>query len=269
MLLVLLMTVSVIVACNDKQKNDDHKETQRETEQETEKKPDQQLTDEEREQLKVQMSESILQALSGVEQSTERETQDQTTSAPSEDTTSSDYGSFVDGLLGSLGGLGNGDYDYFAVIMEVLNQYIGSNSTSEFILGLIQAWLEDMLAQGIPTKGTEAPEQTEVEPEQPDGETEETVETEADVALPEDAWQDLQEYIAVSTANAVADTVTARLQTLTDHKLNDMIYESIRESVYDSVYEAMIDDQGYMDSLLNEIIPGYGQLSGILGGFGQ
>lgn len=249
MLLVLLMTVSVAVACNGEDNNDDNKETQKETERETEPQTEQQLSAEEREQLKVQMSESIMQALSNVEQSTEQETQDQTTSSPSEDATTPDYGGVVEGLLGSLGGLGNGDYDYFSIIMEVLDQYIGSNCTSDFIKGLIKTWIDHKIEQNKQSTETES--------------------IEADTGLPEDYGQSLQEFIAVKTANAVADAIVSRINCIMGNMIHDAIYDSIRDSVYNSVYDAMIDDEGYMDSLLNEMIPGYGQLGSILGGLGQ
>ena len=48
-----------------------------------------------------------------------------------------------------------------------------------------------------------------------------------------------------------------------------LLYDSMYNSIYDSVYNAMIDDEGFMNRLMEEMIPGYGQLSGILGGLGQ
>ena len=248
MLLALLLIMSVAVACNGQDDKDEHKETHKETEREPEHSTEQQLTDEEREQLKAQMSEAIMQSLSEIEPSTEQDTQENTTAAPGEGTTT-DYGNFVEGLLGALGGLGNGDYNYFEIIMEVLDHYIGSNSTSEFIKGLIKSWIENKLAQN---QQTTEPQTGEI-----------------DTSIPGDLGQSLQEYLAIKTANAVADAIANRIRDLMGELMSETVFESIRESVYNSVYNAMIDDNGYMDSLLNEMIPGYGQLGGILGGLGQ
>lgn len=257
MLLVLLMTLSLFAACKDKDKDNDQRETERETEKETERVTEQELSAEEREQLKVQMSESILQALSNVEQPTEPETQGQTnapstspSTPPSQGSTSSDYAGVVEGLLGSLGGLVNDDYDLFGMIIEVLDLYLGTNSTSEFILELIKSWIDDKIEQNKKTE-----------------ESNESIEI--DTSLPENSGLDLQEFIANKTAVAVADAIVDRIDDLAGNKMPQAIYDSIHNSVYDSVYNAMIDDEGYMDSLLEEMIPGYGQLSGILGALGQ
>ena len=146
-------------------------------------------------------------------------------------------------FVGSLGGLGNGDYDYKKIITEVLDLYIGSSSTSEFIKGLIKSWIEDQF------------EKTEQTTEQPTDE--ETTEEQ----LPENDADDLRDYIADKTAEAVANSVVERI--------NEVVGGAVYDAIYESVYNAMKGNEGYMDGILEEMIPGYGQLSGLLGGFGQ
>lgn len=234
--LVLLMIVPLAVACNDKNNNDDPEQTEAETERITEAETEPELTPEEIEQIKSEMSNAILDALGKVETTTEQQTQ-----PPQQEEETTGYDSVVDNLLGSLGGLGNGDYDYTKMIAEVLDLYIGTDSRSEFVIGLIKLWLDNK---------SESSEQTSV-PE------EETTEK-----LPErDDEQSLQEFIADKTAEAVADAIVERI--------NEAIDETVHKAIYDAVYNAMKSDDGYMDGILEEMIPGYGQLSGLLGGFGQ
>ena len=238
MLLVLLMTVSVFAACGDnKDDKDDPKETERETERETEAQTEHDLTNQEIENLKNEMSASILDALEKVEQTGQTEA-DTEPDAGEEVTTS--YGGVVEDLLGSLGGLGNGDSDYKEIIKDVLDLYIGSNSASGFIKGLIRSWLESRFEQTT---------------EQP------TEELTTEEQLPENNEDALKEYIADKTAEAVANAVVERINEVVDATVYDMIYNS--------VFEAMKGNEGYMDGILEEMIPGYGQLSGLLGGFGQ
>lgn len=238
MLLVLLMTVSVFAACGNKQDDrEDPKETERETERETEAQTEHDLTNQEIENLKNEMSASILDALEKVEQTSQTEA-DTEPDAGEEVTTS--YGGVVEDLLGSLGGLGNGDYDYKEIISDVLDLYIGSNSTSDFIKGLIFAWIQSKFEQST---------------DQP------TEEATTEVTLPENSEDALKEYIADKTAEAVANAVVERINEAVDATVYDMIYNS--------VFEAMKGNEGYMDGILEEMIPGYGQLSGLLGGFGQ
>ena len=243
MLLVLLMTVSVFAACGNKQDDrEDPKETERETERETEAQTELDLTNQEIENLKNEMSASILDALEKVEQTSQTEA-DTEPDAGEEVTTS--YGGVVEDLLGSLGGLGNGDYDYKEIISDVLDLYIGSNSTSDFIKGLIRSWLESRFEQTT---------------EQPTEElTSEELTTEEQ--LPENNEDALKEYIAEKTAEAVANAVVERI--------NEVVDASVYDMIYNSVFEAMKGNDGYMDGILEEMIPGYGQLSGLLGGFGQ
>ncbi len=234
-LLVLLMTVTVMTACKDDgSNNDDPKDSEKETETEREAETEHEISQEELEQLKADMSESILEALGKVEGGT-------TESDSEEETT--EYAGIVEGILGSLGGLGNGDYDYSQIIGEVLDLYIGSSSTSEFIKGLIKNWLEDRF-DGI---GSE--EQT----------TEEEITTE--VQLPDDKPDSLREYIAQKTADAVADAIVERI--------NEVANGTVRDAIYESVYHAMKGNEGFMEGILEENIPGYGQLSGLLGGLTQ
>ena len=68
MLLVLLMTVSLFVACKNKDNKNDSEKTERETERETEAETEPELSEKEIDQLKAEMSQSILEALGNVEQ---------------------------------------------------------------------------------------------------------------------------------------------------------------------------------------------------------
>jgi hypothetical protein len=52
-------------------------------------------------------------------------------------------------------------------------------------------------------------------------------------------------------------------------RINEVVGGAIYDAIYESVYNAMKGNEGYMDGILEEMIPGYGQLSGLLGGFGQ
>ena len=135
LLLVLLMILPLAVACNDKNKKDEEsKETQKESERVTEAETEAELTDQELEQLKAEMSESIMSALEQSAGNVETETNPEIqTEANTKEEVTTEYAGIVEGLLGSLGGLGNGDYNYFEIIDEVLDLYIGTNSTSEFI----------------------------------------------------------------------------------------------------------------------------------------
>ena len=205
------------------------------------------ITNQEIENLKNEMSASILDALEKVEQTSQTEA-DTEPDAGEEVTTS--YGGVVEDLLGSLGGLGNGDYDYKEIIKDVLDLYIGSNSTSDFIKGLIRSWLESRFEQTTeqPTEELTTEELT-------------TEELTTEEQLPENNEDALKEYIADKTAEAVANAVVERINEVVDATVYDMIYNS--------VFEAMKGNEGYMDGLLEEMIPGYGQLSGLLGGLGQ
>jgi hypothetical protein len=71
----------------------------------------------------------------------------------------------------------------------------------------------------------------------------------------------LREYIADKTAEAVANAIVERI--------NEAVDATVYKTIYNSVYKAMKGNEGYMDGILEEMIPGYGQLSGLLGGFGQ
>lgn len=233
-LLVLLMTVTVVTACKDDgNKNDDPKDSERETETEREQETEHELSQEELDQLKAEMSEDILEALDKVG-GTEKESDSE------EETT--EYAGIVEGILGSLGGLGNGDYDYSQIIGEVLDQYIGSSSTSEFIKGLIKNWLKDKF------EGDSSEEQT-------------TEDQTTQDQLPDDKPDSLREYIAQKTADAVADAIVERI--------NEVANGTVRDAIYESVYNAMKGNEGFMDGILEENIPGYGDLSGLLGGFTQ
>ena len=237
LLLVLLMIVPLAVACNDTNK-DDPEQTETETEKQTEAPTEPELTPEEIEQKKAEMSDAILEALGKSETSTEQQTK------PEEETTA--YAGVVEELLGSLGGLGNGDYDYGDVIADVLDAYIGTNSTSEFIRELIKGWIEDRIEQNQNS----------------------TTEIEIDTSVP-DKKQSLEEFIADKTADAVADALVERMNALMGGMMLDAVHDAFYDSIYESVYNAMIGDEGYMDGIIEEVIPGYGQLNGLLGGFGQ
>ena len=197
LLLVLLMILPLAVACNDKNKKDqESKETQKETERVTEAETETVLTDQELEQLKAEMSESIMSALEqsvgDVEVETETNPEIQTEANTKEEVTT-EYAGIVEGLLGSLGGLGNGDYNYFEIIDEVLDLYIGTNSTSEFIIGLIKTWIGDKINQNQQNHDTEE------------------VTTELDTSTPGNSGQALQEFIADRTAQAVAEAIMDRM----------------------------------------------------------
>lgn len=242
-LLVLLMTVTVMVACKDDgNKKDDPKESERETETEREAETEHELSREELDQLKADMSESILEALDKVEgETTESDSEEETT----------EYAGIVEGILGSLGGLGNGDYDYSQIIGEVLDQYIGSSSTSSFIKGLIKSWLKDKFGAFVPDNGSgeqSTEEQT-------------TEEQTTEEQLPENDADALREYIAQKTAEAISDAIVERI--------NEVANGTLRDSIYESVYNAMKGNEGFMNGILEEKIPGYGELSGLLGGFTQ
>lgn len=237
-LLVLLMTITVMTACKDDGKNNENpKDSERETETEREAETEHELSREELDQLKADMSESILEALDKVEgETTESDSEEETT----------EYAGIVEGILGSLGGLGNGDYDYSQIIGEVLDQYIGSSSTSSFIKGLIKSWLKDKFGASMPDNGS-GEQSTE---EQTTGEQ-----------LPENDADALREYIAQKTAEAISDAIVERI--------NEVANGTLRDSIYESVYNAMKGNEGFMNGILEEKIPGYGELSGLLGGFTQ
>ena len=226
MILVLLMTLTV-VACNNNGDKDDPKETERETERETEQETAPDLTDEEIEQLKMDMTASILEELAKHEQTTTESNGGGSTNNPGKDEDTTNYTDYIEGLLGSLGGLG-GDYDYSKVIGEVLDQYIGSNSTSEFIMGLIKSWMENQMNSG---------EQATKEPTETDSENSTT---------PPGAGDTLQEFVAQQTAKAISDAIADRLAEVVDGTL--------REAIYDSVYESMTQDNGFMESILGGLI---------------
>lgn len=239
MLLVLLMTVSVFAACGDnKDDKDDPKETERETERETEPKPEQEISKQEIEELKGEMADSIIAALENAGQDTAEQVTDN-------EQNTGNYGGVVEDLLGSLGGLGDGEYNYYEMISEVLDTYIGSNGTSDFLADLIRLWTQNHS------------EQTTEQPTEEQTTQEETTEEQ----LPGNNEDALKEYIADKTAEAVANAVVERINEVVDATVYDMIYNS--------VFEAMKGNEGYMDGLLEEMIPGYGQLSGLLGGLGQ
>lgn len=237
-LLVLLMTVTVMTACKDDGKNNENpKDSERETETEREAETEHELSREELDQLKADMSESILEALDKVEgETTESDSEEETT----------EYAGIVEGILGSLGGLGNGDYDYSQIIGEVLDQYIGSSSTSSFIKGLIKSWLKDKFGASMPDNGS--------------GE-QSTEEQTTEEQLPENDADALREYIAQKTAEAISDAIVERI--------NEVANGTLRDSIYESVYNAMKGNEGFMNGILEEKIPGYGELSGLLGGFTQ
>ena len=241
-LLVLLMTVTVMVACKDDgDKKDDPKDSERETETEREAETEQELSKEELDQLKADMSASIMDAIENLNPET---TEPETETESEEEST--EYGGIVEGILGSLGGLGNGDYDYSQIIGEVLDQYIGSSSTSDFIKGLIKCWLKDKFGAFMP--GVDSEEQS-------------TQEETTQEQMPGNEADSLREYIAQKTAEAISDAIVERINEVANGKL--------RDSIYESVYKAMKGNDGFMNGILEEKIPGYGELSGLLGGFTQ
>ena len=69
-ILVLLMTLTVVACNNNGDKDNPSKDTPKETEKNTEKETEPELTDEEIEQLKMDMAASILEELAKKEQNT-------------------------------------------------------------------------------------------------------------------------------------------------------------------------------------------------------
>ncbi len=230
MLLVLLMTVSVFVACGNKDKEiekDDKDQGEKESEREQE--TEQQLTKEEIDQLKADMSASILEALDQMEQVT--------TEGETEKDPSGGNSGIVEGLLGSLGGLGGSGSDYSQIIGDILDQYLGSESTSDFILQLIRKWFENQSggSSWFPSKDTQ----------------DTTAETEESLPEPES----LREFVAQQTAKAIADAIMDQISDMNGNG-------DVHDTIYDSVYDAMMKDDNYMDGALNESFPGLGDLNG-------
>ena len=259
-LLVLLMTVTVIAACsNDGDNKNDPKDSERETETEREVETEQPITQEDVDQLKSDMSTSILEALENAQQTTEE-------SETSDKGSGTDYAGVVEGLLGSLEGLGNGDYDYSKIIGEVLDQYIGSDGTSDFLTGLIMNWIQNSMTPSIP--GITLPEQTTSEPAAdetaPEEQTTEAPATEEptteQVTEPSVGGnvESLRDYVAHKTAEAITDAIIERI--------NEVANGTLRDTIYDAVYESMSGNGGFMDDLIGESIPGFG---GNWGGFIQ
>lgn len=263
-LLVLLMTASVMVACKgDGGDKDDPIESERETETEREAETEPPLTPEDIAQLKSEMSSSILDALERTEKPTETETQtDQSgNQSPVPDDSNPGYADIVEGLLGSLGGLGNGDYDYSKIISEVLDQYIGSESTSEFLRGLIKSWIENnihSLIPGIPTPGTSTEEQTK-EPTTEPPIAEEPISEQETAPAPsfESTLTALREYVAKKTAEAIADAIVERI--------NEIANGTLYDSIYQSVYDSMTGNNEFLNSLISQSIPdfGFGERDGL------
>ena len=236
MLLVLLMTVSVFVACGDKDKDieNDNKDNEKETEREQE--TEQQLTKEEIDQLKADMSASILEALDKMEQvTTEEETENGLLGG---------NGDIMEGLLGALGGLGGlggSGSDYSQIIGDILDQYLGSDNTSDFILQLISKWFENQSggSSWFPGKDTQ----------------DTTADQEESIPGPDS----LRDFIADQTANAITDAIMGQIR---DNNDNDFNNDDIQDTIYDSIYDAMMKDDNYMDGALNESFSGLGDLNG-------
>ena len=126
----------------------------------------------------------------------------------------------------------------------MLDEYIGNDTASEFMQGLIKLWIKYQMEKENQTDNSlENDEQT------------------SEIVLPENEDQAIREFIADKTAQAVADAIVERVDTRFDSMIHDAIYES--------VYTSMMGNEGFLDGMLEEMIPGYGDLSGILGGLGQ
>lgn len=264
-LLVLLMTVSVMVACNDDSSNkDDPGDSERESETKREVETEPELTPEDIEQLKADMSSSILNALEQTEQQTQPETETQPGQSGNQnpiipDSGNPDYAGIVEGLLGSLGGLGNGDYDYSKIISEVLDQYIGSENTSDFLNGLIKSWIAgnmQSMIPGLPTPEAPTENQTEAPTEQAPTtgelptEQETTEITIPGMTNPGNSLNALREYVAQKTAEAVADAIVERI--------NEIANGTLHDSIYDSVYDAMTGNNDILSSIISESMPDFG-----------
>ena len=133
------------------------------------------------------------------------------------------------------------------------------------IAGCSSSITQDQTSAPQADETTEAPT---VDTDEPSVNTEE-VTTELDTSTPGNSGQALQEFIADRTAQAVAEAIMDRMGDIMGDTMMGLLYDSMYNSIYDSVYNAMMDDEGFMNRLMEEMIPGYGQLSGILGGLGQ
>ncbi len=260
-LLVLLMTVSVMVACNDDSSNkDDPGDSERETETGREAETEPQMTPEDIEQLKADMSSSILEVLEQAEQQTGTEAETQPNQSGNQslvpDSTNPDYAGIVEGLLGSLGNLGNGDYDYSKIIGEVLDQYIGSENTSEFLRGLVKSWIENNVQSMIPTpeapteNQTEAPTEQAPTTEELPTEQETTAAPDPGVTTPGNSLTALREYVAQKTAEAIADAIV--------EQINEIANGTLRDTIYDSVYDAMTGNSDILSGIISESMPDFG-----------
>lgn len=235
MILVLLVTVSAVACSNNGNKEEPEKDKEKETERHTEEETQPDMSPEEIEELKAEMSAAILEALADYEKITTGGNEDnpQGGNPPQdgneEDTTS--YTDYVEGLLGVVGGLMGEDYNYTEIISGVLDQYIGSESTSEFILDLIVSWFGGQTG----SSGSDS---------QPP--TDDSGDTTEPGLKPPTSMNELKDYIAHQTADAIADAIT--------DSLTDIVDGTIRDAIYDAVYESMSKSGGFMESILGGMI---------------